>query len=180
MRTPEACPVLSVKDLLFAPEPTALALAQKWGPAALLHLPANAAVDQALMALGRSTHLLTFHGGRLIERALLMLRAFTNMQLRFLPATPSGLITLGRTEDATLPLLDPTVSKQHATLRWGAEAFVLKDVGSMNGSSVNSVQLDQEHLLADGDLICLGDVQLLFVTSPTLFLQLESLRRSAA
>lgn len=171
----------TVKELLASPERSAAALTHRWGAAALLHLPDSEQMNRALLKWGAvSTSFVAPNSRRAMERSLLMLRAFTEMQLRFLPETEPARVILGRGPESDVQFNDATVSKHHATLVSSSEGFVLHDEGSMNGTTLNSVSLIGDTLLHDGDVIGLGEFNLLFVGSKTLFLQLESVRRSAA
>ena len=62
---------------------------------------------------------------------------------------------LGRAADSDIPLLEKTVSRQHARLRMEGGEWVLKDLGSTNGTRVNHQKID-EKTLKDGDHITLG------------------------
>jgi S1-C subfamily serine protease len=51
---------------------------------------------------------------------------------------------------------DLDVSSRHAAVMRKPEGFVLQDLGSKNGTYVNGVRIDGDHLLADGDVIGFG------------------------
>lgn len=73
-----------------------------------------------------------------------------------------GRNTIGR--DGTLcdiVLDDSTVSKHHAELRYENGQFVLYDLASMNGTTVNNHRVQRQSLL-DGDDIKFGNVQFVF------------------
>lgn len=70
---------------------------------------------------------------------------------------------IGRSTAADLPLDHISVSRKHAELVPLAEGgWLLKDLGSRNGTSVNG-QLIAERILQDGDQIGIGEVLLRFV-----------------
>ncbi len=74
---------------------------------------------------------------------------------------------LGRdpSQTASVPLADATMSRNHARIQWDgrARSFVIQDVGSHNGTSVDGVALeDRSCALEDGALIRLGDVLAVF------------------
>lgn len=69
--------------------------------------------------------------------------------------------TLGRSPDCDLQLADPGVSRRHAELECTGEVFVLKDLGSTNGTLVNNVPVSSRQL-APGDRIKLGSTVLIF------------------
>jgi len=64
-------------------------------------------------------------------------------------------VVVGRAGDCDLVLSDPTVSKHHAELRWQGSDVIVIDLGSTNGTRVNSAGI-KEHRLVDGDEIHLG------------------------
>ena len=70
--------------------------------------------------------------------------------------------TIGRTPANTIALRDVSVSAKHAQVIRTAEGFTIEDVGSRNGTYVNSDKLSEKRLLADGDLVRLGKVILTF------------------
>jgi pSer/pThr/pTyr-binding forkhead associated (FHA) protein len=70
--------------------------------------------------------------------------------------------TIGRTAANTIALRDASVSAKHALVVRSAEGFVIEDVGSRNGTYVNSEKLTEKRLLADGDLVRLGKIILTF------------------
>jgi hypothetical protein len=69
--------------------------------------------------------------------------------------------TLGRLPDNDLVLEDPKVSRRHAVVERRPEGFVIRDLGSTNGTFVNGRRV-AERLLAPGDVILLGDTRLRF------------------
>jgi pSer/pThr/pTyr-binding forkhead associated (FHA) protein len=70
--------------------------------------------------------------------------------------------TIGRTPANTIALRDASVSANHARVVRAAEGFTIEDVGSRNGTFVNSEKLSGQRLLADGDLVRLGKIILTF------------------
>jgi hypothetical protein len=70
--------------------------------------------------------------------------------------------TIGRTPANTIALRDASVSAHHAQVVRSADGFVIEDVGSRNGTFINSEKLSDKRLLADGDLIRLGKIILTF------------------
>ena len=71
--------------------------------------------------------------------------------------------TIGRLPDRDIVLDDIGVSRVHAEVRRSGHGFTIFDVGSANGVVVNGERVDQ-HRLADGDTIRLGDVEITFRT----------------
>ncbi|MCS7260429.1 MAG: FHA domain-containing protein, partial [Anaerolineae bacterium] len=71
-------------------------------------------------------------------------------------------IHLGREQARTIPIDDPLVSPHHAEITWvaeaqGAGAWVIRDLGSPNGTYVNDTLLTTSHRLRVGDRIRLGN-----------------------
>ena len=50
-------------------------------------------------------------------------------------------LLIGRSPSAGLCITEPYVSAQHALLRWAGAHWVLKDLGSRNGTFLNGVRL---------------------------------------
>jgi adenylate cyclase len=69
--------------------------------------------------------------------------------------------SLGRHPSNTLRLVDREVSKEHALIERVGKDFVLKDLGSSNGTFVNGRRV-KELKLRDGDEIALGSSRLIF------------------
>ena len=66
------------------------------------------------------------------------------------------LTTLGRHPSNTLRLVDREVSKEHATIERVGRDYVLRDLGSSNGTFVNGKRVT-ELKLRDGDEISVGE-----------------------
>ena len=75
-----------------------------------------------------------------------------------LPAT-DGLVTLGRSRDSDCVLADPSVSRRHAELRREGGRWLLRDLGSRNGTRVNGVRLLDEAEVCPGDRVSFGDAR---------------------
>ena len=71
-----------------------------------------------------------------------------------------GEITIGRTADNTIVIDDALVSRQHALLSPEPSGHRVRDLGSRNGTRLNSKRLEGEgQLLRNGDRIMLGGNQ---------------------
>jgi FOG: FHA domain len=70
--------------------------------------------------------------------------------------------TIGRTGTNNIALRDASVSARHARITRAAEGFMIEDVGSRNGTFVNSEKLTEKRLLVEGDLVRLGKIILTF------------------
>lgn len=74
-------------------------------------------------------------------------------------------VTLGRAPDNVVPLVnDPNISRYHARLSLTTQGYILVDMGSGAGTTVNGVKLSPHtaRCLIDGDLIGIGAFELRF------------------
>ena len=73
-------------------------------------------------------------------------------------------LTIGRAPDNVFPIDDVSVSSHHAQIAPSAGVFLLKDLGSTNGTKVNGAELqpDTEYTLKPGDKIRFGKVDSIF------------------
>ncbi len=67
--------------------------------------------------------------------------------------------SLGRHPNNTIQLLDKIVSKEHCILEQRDGHFILRDLGSLNGTYVNGERVRGETLLKHGDEIALGSTR---------------------
>lgn len=72
------------------------------------------------------------------------------------------IIVVGRAPEASVFLDDVTVSRHHAEFRHGAGGWSLRDVGSLNGTYVNRVRVEDQQL-AGGDEIQIGKFRFIFL-----------------
>ncbi len=72
-----------------------------------------------------------------------------------------GTLSFGRADANTVTLKDAKVSRQHAQIQQQGKEFILIDLNSSNGTFVNGERIE-EHVLANGDEIQIGDVLLQF------------------
>ena len=73
-------------------------------------------------------------------------------------------ITIGRSDDRTICLKDPTVSTLHCKLTRKDGKYVIADAGSTNGTKVNGNPLTAEYELQSGDTVRIGAFELLYDT----------------
>lgn len=71
-----------------------------------------------------------------------------------------GVTLVGRGEDCTFSLDDPSVSRAHARLSLADETLTITDLRSSNGTFVNGERLAHTTVLRPGDVIALGDTTL--------------------
>ena len=72
------------------------------------------------------------------------------------------LMRIGRHDQNDIMLAGPTVSTRHATVRREQVGVVIEDEGSLNGTFVNGVRIEQQ-LLEHGDRIQIGPHLLVFL-----------------
>jgi SARP family transcriptional regulator, regulator of embCAB operon len=82
-------------------------------------------------------------------------------------ALARGVTTIGRLPDRDIVLTDPGASRAHGEIRSTPDGFVLVDTASANGTHVGGVRI-REHRLGDGDVIRIGDTELVFVVGAPL------------
>ncbi len=73
--------------------------------------------------------------------------------------------TVGRHPKADIFLDDVTVSRKHAEFLSSPNGYLVRDVGSLNGTYVNRVRID-EALLVAGDEVQIGKFRLTYHPSP--------------
>lgn len=73
-------------------------------------------------------------------------------------------VSIGRHPESSVFLDDVTVSRRHAVVQMVEEqgGFVVRDVGSLNGTYVNQERVE-EQLLVSGDEVQVGKFKLVFV-----------------
>lgn len=80
---------------------------------------------------------------------------------------PPPTITLGRAVECSLPLRDRFLSRHHAEITWEDGHWMLRDLGSVNGTLLNGVRLTAPATLKPGDRIGLGDTEVVFESGTT-------------
>ena len=73
-------------------------------------------------------------------------------------------ITIGRSDERTICLKDPTVSTLHCKVTRSGDKFIIADAGSTNGTKVNGAPLTGEYELQNGDIVRIGAFELLYDT----------------
>jgi hypothetical protein len=74
---------------------------------------------------------------------------------------PGG-VTLGRSRQCDIVLNDPNVSREHAEIRPRGGSWVVSDLGSTNGVSVNGRRIERPEVVKAGDEIELGTSTVVF------------------
>src|SRR5439155_5570581 len=97
-------------------------------------------------------------------QALLVVRRGPNAGSRFL--LDKDLTTAGRHPESDIFLDDVTVSRRHAEFAREGDAFVVRDVGSLNGTYLSRERIE-EAALSNGDEVQIGKFRLVYLTSAT-------------
>lgn len=74
------------------------------------------------------------------------------------------LISIGRVDDNLIEISDASVSSRHAQLTKDDTDYVLRDLGSTNGTRVNGREAaeGEDFKLSDGDIVIFGKVTVLY------------------
>ncbi|HWL35218.1 MAG TPA: FHA domain-containing protein [Frankiaceae bacterium] len=91
--------------------------------------------------------------------ALLVVKRGPNAGSRFL--LDKDVTTAGRHPESDIFLDDVTVSRRHAEFRRDGSRFVVRDVGSLNGTYLNRERIDETEL-SGGDEVQIGKFRLVF------------------
>jgi pSer/pThr/pTyr-binding forkhead associated (FHA) protein len=80
--------------------------------------------------------------------------------------TPNGeaIFSMGRLPECDLKIDDALASRRHCEIRPEPDGYRLVDLGSLNGTTVNGVKV-QEKALADGDVINVGETAIRYEES---------------
>ena len=96
--------------------------------------------------------------------ALLVVKRGPNAGSRFL--LDAEVTTAGRHPESDIFLDDVTVSRRHAEFAREGGGFVVRDVGSLNGTYLNRERIDAAGL-AGGDEVQIGKYRLVFLVGPS-------------
>ena len=80
-----------------------------------------------------------------------------------------GSVSIGRASDCTIPIKDRYLSRKHAEIIPVGAAWMLKDLGSANGTYLNGSRVERDEPLRTGDRIRLGDTEIVFETEARSF-----------
>lgn len=73
--------------------------------------------------------------------------------------------SIGRHPQNRIQVLDRVVSKEHCVIyRDESRGYIMKDLGSLNGTHVNKQRIEGEVVLHDGDEITLGNTRCMFLS----------------
>ena len=76
-----------------------------------------------------------------------------------LPEHPTRPVTIGRAPECDCHLTEPSVSRRHAQLRRVDDTWLLRDLGSSNGTRLNGMRVTEEIEVRPGDQLSLGGVR---------------------
>lgn len=96
--------------------------------------------------------------------ALLIVQHGPNAGARFLLDAPRT--TAGRSPQSDIFLDDVTVSRKHAEFIGQDGEYSVRDVGSLNGTYLNRVRIDEVVPLRNGDEVQIGKYRLTYHPSP--------------
>jgi hypothetical protein len=99
------------------------------------------------------------------EKPVLVVTAGSHLGNVF-PLSQGSTISVGRARANDIVLDDVSVSSQHCRIRPEGGRFALHDLDSTNGTRVNDRRV-KKHLLAEGDVIQIGETRLEFRTETT-------------
>lgn len=107
------------------------------------------------------TAVYSFQAGDATLEAIREADAFLIVQGRQHIPLDQPIIRIGRRMDNDIVLDLPSISRQHAQIRWRQRYFVLYDVSNRGHTVVNGTPC-QEHILRPGDVIALQDIFLVY------------------
>ena len=107
-------------------------------------------VQVSLSNITRGTAILVLRGGEGEGQHFVLSSAMTN---------------IGRHADSDIALDDITVSRRHCDVIQESGRFVVRDVGSLNGTYVNQKRVDSAEL-TQGDELQIGKFHLVFLERP--------------
>jgi len=71
-------------------------------------------------------------------------------------------VTVGRGRDNDIVLADPACSSRHATIERGEQGYLLRDLGSKNGTLLNGRRIKSPVALSEGDEIFVGAATIVY------------------
>lgn len=71
-------------------------------------------------------------------------------------------VVVGRAADVAVSVPDTSVSRRHVSLRRGDSSWLVKDLGSGNGTLLNGEPITEEMPLEHGDVVTLGETEFTF------------------
>ncbi len=90
----------------------------------------------------------------------------TEAKVRLKTMAHSAPVTIGRDKTAHIALDDPQASRIHTAIRYWDDIFIVRDMGSSNGTLLNGRKIDVAKL-TPGDVIKVGDTEIAVVPEAT-------------
>lgn len=94
--------------------------------------------------------------------ALLIVHRGPGEGTEFPLSASADVVGVGRAPESDVFLDDVTVSRRHAEFRRGAEGWSVRDVGSLNGTYVNRVRIEDQKLTG-GEEVQIGKFRFIFL-----------------
>jgi two-component system response regulator AtoC len=79
---------------------------------------------------------------------------------RVIPVFPDDKKVVGRDDNVSLHVDDPTLSRRHAEIALKGEKLAVTDLGSLNGTFVNGRRIGEPTEVGHGDVVLLGSTQI--------------------
>jgi serine phosphatase RsbU (regulator of sigma subunit)/pSer/pThr/pTyr-binding forkhead associated (FHA) protein len=76
------------------------------------------------------------------------------------------ILIIGRSSECNIPVKDRYLSRRHAEIIPDTGKWILKDLGSANGTYLNGARVDSDRPLRSGDRIRVGDTEIVFHFEP--------------
>ncbi len=73
-------------------------------------------------------------------------------------------VVVGRSSENQIVIRDERVSRRHAEFSPKSAGWIVRDLGSRNGTKVDNAIISGEHLLQEGETVNVADCEMLFVT----------------
>ena len=83
----------------------------------------------------------------------------SDARVRLKPISHTPPITIGRGNNADIVLEDPECSRVHTAIRYWDDIFVIRDMGSSNGTMVNGKKIEVAQL-NPGDVVKIGNTEI--------------------
>lgn len=118
-------------------------------------------LDEYLATLSSDERAVIEEVSRSKDKAMVVINRGSNLGSRFLITSEGA--NIGRASINSIFLDDVTVSRKHAQIEFRDSTFVIKDLGSLNGTYLNNISVSEKELHT-GDQLQIGKFHLLFVS----------------
>ncbi len=128
----------------------------------VLHSTLNISDDKTLMISRQPTQVISVDAdARKLRMRRALIEVVSGAESQRLEIPPQGL-SIGSHSSNDLSLQNTSLSRFHATIQQAGDEFILSDLQSTNGTSVNGIRSDRS-VLQNSSRIRLGDVELKFI-----------------